>query len=167
MPTKTELTCIAHASIKKMSEDELMQWKKETFERYSQPTQSLSLLTLKKQFPHGKETNTQFIVDSGSERRIFDENGREIVHEWYKSLIPDKVHAFDVYRRITSIYDEEGYVTFMTEMQLGKIGYTTKLIYAHVEHGRILSHAVITNVDRQGVMDPGMPVAKPETITFL
>lgn len=167
MPPKAELTCITHASTKNMTEEEIIDWKNETFRTYSRVVPSRSLSELQNEFPNGKRQDSQFIVDSGIDQRIFDENGREIIHEWYHPSLRAKNHPFSVYRKMTSRHDKDGYITYMSEMHMGKIGFTTTFIYKlNEQQERILDKVVIQDVNRQGVMEPGLPIHNPIPISF-
>lgn len=165
MPPKTELTHITHASPKNLAPEEIPAWKDETYQAYSHPFPARTIFELQKEFPKGEKNGPNFIVDSGKDRRIFDKDGREIIHEWYDPTLVAQKNPFSVLHRITSTYDTDGFISYMSEMQLGKVGYTASFVYENSKSGKILDRVILCDVDRQGTMSPGLPISQ-EIIMF-
>lgn len=168
--TKQLTRCNTILEPEELSEEEYYHWKKllhSALTEDTEPRQSMSLKEMEAAFPKGNIDDNHFILDNGSLFQAFDDHGRIIEQVIYKRSLPGKTTAFDATHTINNVYDNLGYLITRTEMEIGKIGYTRTYEYVALpDHPRILRRIITQEFHRQGVMEPGPNVGKPQAINF-
>jgi hypothetical protein len=121
---------------------------------------------LRARFPEGSFEKEGFVADDGTMQRIFNSKGYEIQRSEYKRILKNQPHMFDIISRDFSEYDEEGYLTRYTLLEIGKIGFTATLEYKTNSDGtKELIREVNQDVLRNGLrMEPGKTTGEPFVI---
>jgi len=143
---------------------ERQNWKIQHKWNYSQPFERKTFKELKVTHPNGAIQNNHFVLDDGEKRRIFDDRGFEIRRETYRRIRQDKIpHHFDTTYWEESTYDDAGYLIGVVAMTFGLFnldapGFTRTIEYESSNGVRIPNKIITQPVDRQGVMEIGMPM---------
>ena len=136
-------------------------------EELSQPIPHQSREELMQQYPDITRIGDEYVSENDKDRIVFDSYGREIEHTVYKKLHRDYPSAFDVQSRVRAEYDNEGYLSSVTRMEVGKYGFRKKYVYAQSDNGNRELKAILTyKVQRYGLMDPGPNIGEPVVVDF-